>query len=141
MLEIPLLPVSSQTLQTTLDDQTCNIAVYLLNAGAGTTGIEPDASSTEVTADTTQYTADLDTTIAGALNSQLYIDLTVDQQPVITCRPLVIDIPVLANATYYGVTGDFVIIDTQGDSQPLYTGLGTRWLLIYLEPSDLAAAA
>lgn len=38
---------------------------------------------------------------------------------------------------YLGFIGDFIFEDTQGTSDPVYTGLGTRYKLIYLEESDL----
>lgn len=40
--------------------------------------------------------------------------------------------------SYLGFIGDFVIGDTQGTSDPDYTGLGSRYQLAYLTPSDLA---
>jgi|WetSurMetagenome_2_1015567.scaffolds.fasta_scaffold02788_7 hypothetical protein len=40
--------------------------------------------------------------------------------------------------TYLGFSGDLVFFDTQGSSDPVYTGLGTRFKLIYLSPSDLS---
>ena len=40
---------------------------------------------------------------------------------------------------YLGFDGDFIWIDTQGDSDPSYAGIGTRFLLIYLSSDDLAA--
>lgn len=40
---------------------------------------------------------------------------------------------------YLGFSGDFVWYDTQGADDPIYTGIGTRFALIYLSPSDLAA--
>jgi hypothetical protein len=40
---------------------------------------------------------------------------------------------------YTGFLGDFVFVDTQGTSDPVYTGLGSRFLLVYLSPADLAA--
>lgn len=43
----------------------------------------------------------------------------------------------LVRSVYLGFIGDFVFLDTQGSDDPVYTGLGTRWLLIYLEQSDL----
>jgi len=52
----------------------------------------------------------------------------------------------LLDRTYLGVVGDFMFLDTQGSgpptfngSPPYYTGLGTQFLLLYLEASDLAA--
>ena len=40
-----------------------------------------------------------------------------------------------------GFAGDFWFTDTQGSDDPVYTGLGSRFLLEYIEASDLAAAA
>lgn len=40
---------------------------------------------------------------------------------------------------YLGFSGDFVWFDTQGTTDPVYTGIGTRYQLVYLSPSDLAA--
>jgi hypothetical protein len=37
-----------------------------------------------------------------------------------------------------GFAGDFVFSDTQGTDDPDYTGLGSRFVLIYLSPDDLA---
>lgn len=35
---------------------------------------------------------------------------------------------------YLGVIGDFAFVDTQGSDDPTYTGLGSRWLLVYVNP-------
>jgi len=43
----------------------------------------------------------------------------------------------LNDAVSFG--GDFVFNDTQGTSDPVYTGLGTRYQLIYLTAAELAA--
>lgn len=37
----------------------------------------------------------------------------------------------LLDRGYKGFVGDFVFVDTQGADDPQYTGLGSRWLLIY----------
>ena len=42
--------------------------------------------------------------------------------------------------SYLGFVGDLMFSDTQGDADPSSPGLGTRFLLFYLETSDLAAA-
>ncbi len=44
----------------------------------------------------------------------------------------------IVRSLYLGFTGDFVFWDTQGTDDPVYTGLGSRFLLVYLEESDLA---
>ena len=38
---------------------------------------------------------------------------------------------------YLGFVGDFSWWDTQGSSDPTYDGFGTRYVLTYLEASDL----
>ena len=87
------------------------------------------------------------TVLLGGQNSQinvyqkmfgLFLDLLVDNQPIITgtiCqfgKVLVIDV-------YLGFIGDLCWIDTQAQSDPVYTGLGSRWQLVYLTPADMAA--
>ena len=39
---------------------------------------------------------------------------------------------------YLGVPGDLMFTDTQGSDDPVSPGLGSRFLLMYIEPSDLA---
>jgi hypothetical protein len=41
--------------------------------------------------------------------------------------------------TYLGFIGDFTFVDTLGKTDPVYTGLGGQYLLLYLETTDLAA--
>ena len=43
----------------------------------------------------------------------------------------------IVRAAYTGFVGDLSITDTQGDSDPTYDGLGSRYQLIYLEEADL----
>ena len=40
---------------------------------------------------------------------------------------------------YLGFQGDLAFNDTQGNDDPIYTGLGSRWQLLYLTPADLTA--
>jgi hypothetical protein len=42
---------------------------------------------------------------------------------------------------YLGFVGDLIVRDTQGSSDPDWSGLGTRYLLTYLTPDDLAVAS
>jgi hypothetical protein len=46
----------------------------------------------------------------------------------------------IVRSEYLGFVGDFIFLDTQGNDDPVYTGAGTRFVLIYLEEADLAAA-
>lgn len=46
----------------------------------------------------------------------------------------------LVRSAYLGFSGDLMIIDTQGAADPTYTGLGTRFRLAYLLPSEVIAS-
>lgn len=39
---------------------------------------------------------------------------------------------------YQNFIGTFAFLDTQGDTAPVYQGLGTRYQLLYIGASDLA---
>lgn len=68
----------------------------------------------------------------------LFCDLLVNDQPVIggvICQAG----NVIVRDRYLGFAGDLVFYDEQGDEDPEYTGLGTRWVLAYLEPFQLLA--
>ncbi len=49
----------------------------------------------------------------------------------VLCRNLVY----LVREAYLGFTGDLTFMDTEGGDDPYYTGLGSRWLLVYIETS------
>ena len=51
----------------------------------------------------------------------------------VQCKNLVNLIP----TAYLGFMGLLVFYDTQGTSDPVYTGLGSRWVLLYLDAADL----
>ncbi len=38
---------------------------------------------------------------------------------------------------YLGFIGDLAFVDTQGADNPVYTGLGTRFILVYFTPDEL----
>lgn len=62
----------------------------------------------------------------------LYFTLLVNNLPVIVgsiCRNRQ---RLLVGLGYRGFVGDFVFVDSQGDEQPAYAGLGGRWQLYYL---------
>ena len=66
----------------------------------------------------------------------LYLDLSINNAPLLTtvmCRDRVR----LVRQTYHGFAGDLTFVDTQGFSDPSYTGLGGRFILVYLEGLDL----
>lgn len=66
----------------------------------------------------------------------VYCDLAVNNVPVVTAV-LCLDRNKLVRHKYLGFVGDLAFVDTQGKSDPDYTGFGTRYQLIYLESTDL----
>lgn len=45
----------------------------------------------------------------------------------------------IVRSAYLGFIGDFVFIDNQGSSDPVYTGLGSRYSLAYVTPADISS--
>ena len=115
MLIVPLAAVPSQTLSIALNGQAVDLAVYTLG-------------------------------FPGSQN--MYVDLQSNGEPIVNTRMAraysgsSTEAPpfLLLDSLYWGFEGDFLFIDTQGDADPVYTGLGTRWQLVYFDPSDLEAA-
>lgn len=70
-------------------------------------------------------------------SANMYFDLKVNREPVVLSRIVRNKQRLLLDAQYHGFVGDFLFWDTQGDTQPDYTQLGTRYVLFYLEPADL----
>ena len=67
----------------------------------------------------------------------MFCSLWVGDAPIVTgvaCRNL----GPIVRSTYLGFIGDLAFFDTQGVSDPSSPGLGSRYLLQYLEPADLA---
>lgn len=65
-----------------------------------------------------------------------FFDLLVNDRQVVTTRLVRNAVP-LVRQRYLGFVGDLFIMDMQGNQDPEYTGLGTRYLLYYLEATDL----
>lgn len=68
----------------------------------------------------------------------MFMDVYIGPTPIITgviCENL----NRIVRDAYLGFSGDFIWNDTQGTSDPIYTGIGTRFQLIYLTAADLAA--
>lgn len=118
MQQIQLSAVPSQTLSVVLAGQNCQINVYQKQPIVDEYGVA-----------------------AG-----LFLDLTVNGTPILNTVRCLDRTRLLLDRTYLGVVGDFMFLDTQGlgpptftGSPPYYTGLGSQFLLLYLEASDLAA--
>lgn len=70
----------------------------------------------------------------------LFINVTVNQTRIVAgviCQNL----NPIVRSTYLGFVGDLVFYDTQGTDNPVYTGLGSRFLLMYVETTDAADVA
>jgi hypothetical protein len=72
------------------------------------------------------------------LSTGLYLDLLVNNAPIIQGQLCINDV-ILIREEYLGFIGDLIFNDTQGASDPDYTGLGSRYRLLYLTPAEVAA--
>lgn len=123
MQQIPLSAVASQTLSIVLDGQNCQIAVYQKQPITDEYGVA-----------------------AG-----LFFDLIVAGSPIINTARCLDRTPILTDKRYLmdplGM-GDIMFLDTLATAggpptfngqPPYYTGLGSQFVLLYLEASDLAS--
>ena len=68
----------------------------------------------------------------------LFFDLFLGTTPIVQ-GILCLNYNLIIRNTYFGYVGDFFFYDTQGQNDPVYTGLAERYFLVYLEQSDLAS--
>ncbi len=73
-----------------------------------------------------------------SLPATLFMDVLVNNS-IIVSGVICQDRNRIVRDVYLGFVGDLSFADTQGTSNPVYTGLGTQYLLFYLETADLAA--
>lgn len=67
---------------------------------------------------------------------KLYFSLYVNNQPIIT-NVLCHDRNLLIDGAYHGFSGNLFFEDLNGTTDPEYTGLMTRYALMYAEASEL----
>jgi hypothetical protein len=72
-----------------------------------------------------------------ATTPNLYCDLAINGAVIWTGR-LCLNLNCLNWYPHQGFVGQLMFIDTQGDSDPTYDGLGTRYQLAYYPTSSLA---
>lgn len=72
------------------------------------------------------------TIVVRQISAGVLVDLVSGGASVITGK-LARDRLRLVRRPYLGFTGDLAFVDTQGTSDPDHSGLGDRWLLVYLE--------
>lgn len=68
--------------------------------------------------------------------SNMYFDLTVNNISIVRTRICRNKQLLLLDAKYRGFVGDFIFKDSQGDTQPFYDGLDSRYFLYYVESTD-----
>ena len=66
----------------------------------------------------------------------LFFDLSINNVPTVTCM-LCRDRTRLVRQAYKGFIGELSFADLLGTNDPIYTGLGTQFALVYLAPGDL----
>ncbi|HAP27314.1 MAG TPA: hypothetical protein DCR74_17190 [Achromobacter sp.] len=66
----------------------------------------------------------------------VYLDLYLNNSPIVSAV-LCHDRVRLVRSDYLGFVGDLTFVDTQGHADPEYTGLGSRFVLAYMEPLEL----
>lgn len=124
MKVIPVIPAPAQSFTVTLAGQTCKINLYSMTTPGDI--LNPAIAQDDLVG----YPA-------------LYMDLLVNGEPVISCRLCRNLIPVLLDSKYYHFIGDFAFVDTYSQAAPLsgddpvYTGLGSQFQMVYLEAADL----
>lgn len=72
--------------------------------------------------------------------ANMYFDLTANGRSVVRTRIVRNKQLLLLDAKYRKFVGDFIFVDTLGDTQPEYSKLGTRYVLYYLSPGDVPGA-
>lgn len=71
----------------------------------------------------------------------LYMDVMLGTVPVVQ-GVICLNKTLIVRNTYLGLIGDLIFLDTQGGGNPIspvYTGIGSRFFLVYLSATDIAA--
>lgn len=63
-------------------------------------------------------------------NTGLFFDMVVNDTPCVN-SVICLNLVGLVREAYYGFIGQLAFVDTKGTSDPYYTGLGSRYLLVY----------
>ena len=114
MQVVPLSPDPSQLISVVLGRQSASISIYQL-------GFPPNA-------DLYMDLVSNGTAIVNTRKCRSYGGSATEAAPFL-----------LLSGQYWGFQGDFLFIDTEGDEDPQYAGLGTRWQLVYYTAADVAA--
>lgn len=63
-------------------------------------------------------------------NTGLFFDMVVNENPCVN-SVICLNLVGLIREAYYGFIGQLVFVDTKGTTDPDYTGLGSRYILVY----------
>lgn len=66
----------------------------------------------------------------------VYFDLLLKGQYIVRTRIVRDRQRLLLDAKYRGFAGDFMFVDMEGTDDPVYTGLGSRFQLVYLAAGE-----
>lgn len=69
----------------------------------------------------------------------VFVDLYINNTTLIIGGVIGQNLNMIVRSLYLGFVGDIAFYDTQGTDDPDWTGLGSRFLLIYYTPADLAS--
>jgi len=146
MQTIPLIAVPAQSLSVVLAGQACTVNLYSLQTPGDilAPGSSPllDSYGNPVL-DSNGHTVMVNhagptTTMALQGYAALHCDVLLAGTPILSGRLVRNLIPWMLSAKYQGFVGDFAMVDTLSDTDPVWTGLGAQYQLVYLEASDLA---
>ena len=70
-------------------------------------------------------------------NQGLFVDVSADGVAVVNAVIARDGVP-LVSRNYVGFLGNVLFIDTQGNDDPVYTGIGSRFTLVYLTDAEYA---
>jgi hypothetical protein len=135
---IPLQAVPSQTLNVTLGGQSCTLNVYQKGIKGVAAPLLTESGLILLTESGQEIFA---TPPAYVLGHALYLDLFLNGALLLSgviCR----NGTAIVRNTYFGFVGDLAFYDTQGSTDPVFTGLGNggRYILAYLSPGDIPNA-
>ena len=72
----------------------------------------------------------------------LFVDVYLNNGPdPIVAGVLGENLRLIIMSAYLGYSGDFMFLDNQGSDDPFYSGLGARFSLVYLAPSDIPSTS
>ena len=139
MQQIALAAVPAQNLNSVIGGQACQINLYSLttpgNFISGTPILDSSGYPIYDSSGNVIYSSPSPFEALGY--PALFADVTVGTTPIVTCRVVRNQVPWMLSSKYLGFVGDLVMVDQLSDTQPVWTGLGSQYQLVYLEASDL----